>query len=91
MLEIEEREKKAIKLKDDKIRAPEEQLRVLMIRLEGGETTEQLSGSDKIKHSTAVPTKVESSSSCASSFTRKVTREEARRIVHPYIAGLYWL
>ncbi|KAK4252951.1 hypothetical protein QN277_011074 [Acacia crassicarpa] len=36
MLEIEEREKKAIKLKDDKIRALEEQLRVLMIRLEGG-------------------------------------------------------
>ncbi|XP_028794102.1 BRCA1-associated protein isoform X1 [Neltuma alba] len=56
ILEIEEREKKAVKLKDDKIRALEEQLRDLMVCLENGKTNEQLSGSDGTRDGTSVPT-----------------------------------
>ncbi|KAI4355792.1 hypothetical protein L6164_004532 [Bauhinia variegata] len=49
--DIEEREKKASKLKDDKIKELEEQLRELMLCLEAGKTTEveHLSDSNEIK------------------------------------------
>ncbi|GMQ09071.1 hypothetical protein CsSME_00052557 [Camellia sinensis var. sinensis] len=43
IVEIEEREKKTLKLKDDKIRELEEQLGNLMVCLEAGNTVEQLS------------------------------------------------
>ncbi|CAL5361577.1 unnamed protein product [Camellia sinensis] len=43
IVEIEEREKKTLKLKDDKIRELEEQLGNLMVCLEAGSTVEQLS------------------------------------------------
>ncbi|XVF86370.1 hypothetical protein PTKIN_Ptkin18bG0034400 [Pterospermum kingtungense] len=49
LLEVEEREKKALKMKDDKIQALEEQLRDLMAHLEAGKAVEQLSMSNEIK------------------------------------------
>ncbi|XWS19129.1 hypothetical protein CRYUN_Cryun32bG0105200 [Craigia yunnanensis] len=48
LLEVEEREKKALRMKDDKIQALEEQLRDLMAHLEAGKAVEQLSISNEI-------------------------------------------
>ncbi|XP_059459018.1 BRAP2 RING ZnF UBP domain-containing protein 2 [Corylus avellana] len=63
ILAIEERGKKGLKLKDDKICDLEEQLRVLMVFLEAGKTMEDLSLSNEIKDGTVLPTEIESSSS----------------------------
>ncbi|PON34697.1 BRCA1-associated [Trema orientale] len=64
--QIEDREKKALKLKDDKIRDLEEQLRDLMVYLEAGKTMEQLSMSDEIKDGTLLPKPIESPSKSVS-------------------------
>ncbi|KAJ6929800.1 BRAP2 RING ZnF UBP domain-containing protein 2-like isoform X1 [Populus alba x Populus x berolinensis] len=61
--EIEEREKMALKIKDDKIQDLEEQLRDLMMSLEAGKIVEQqLSIPDEVKDGTVLPISVESSS-----------------------------
>ncbi|KAF7843217.1 BRCA1-associated protein [Senna tora] len=75
ILEIEEREKKSIKLKDDKIMTLEEQLRNLMVCLENGETVEQLSESNEIKDGTVIPLSTESSSTSASEQGTKPTNK----------------
>ncbi|XP_024021874.1 BRCA1-associated protein [Morus notabilis] len=72
--QIEEREKRALKLKDDKIRALEEQLRDLMAYLEAGKTMEQLSMSDKIKDGTVLSIPTESSSRSGSKATNSRRR-----------------
>ncbi|KAM2305785.1 hypothetical protein ACFXTH_025306 [Malus domestica] len=59
ILESEERERKTLKLRDDKISDLEEQLGNLMMYLEAGKTVEQLSTSDEIKDGTALPVSVE--------------------------------
>ncbi|KAF5466813.1 hypothetical protein F2P56_016708 [Juglans regia] len=66
ILEIEERGKKALKLKDDKIRDSEEQLRDLMVFLEAGKTMEELSLSSEIKDGTVLPIPMEETSSSSS-------------------------
>ncbi|KAJ9189959.1 hypothetical protein P3X46_001203 [Hevea brasiliensis] len=71
ILEIEEREKKALKMKDDKIHDLEEQLRDLMVYLEAGRTMEQVSTSNEIKDGTVLPISVESSSGTNSKSARK--------------------
>ncbi|KAJ8774281.1 hypothetical protein K2173_009712 [Erythroxylum novogranatense] len=71
ILEIEERERKVLKVKDDKIRDLEEQLRDLMVYLEAGKTVEQLSISDGIKDATILPVPVESSSGSKKSNNRR--------------------
>ncbi|XP_024461472.1 BRAP2 RING ZnF UBP domain-containing protein 2 isoform X3 [Populus trichocarpa] len=60
--EIEEREKMALKIKDDKIQDLEEQLRDLMVSLEAGNTVEQLCISNELKDEAFLPILVESSS-----------------------------
>lgn len=64
-IQIKERENKALKMKDDKVRDLEEQLQHLMVRLEAGKSMEQLSISDEIKDGTvtSIPTKLSSKSS----------------------------
>ncbi|XP_021298543.1 BRCA1-associated protein isoform X2 [Herrania umbratica] len=62
LLEVEEREKKALRMKNDKIQALEEQLRDLMAHLEAGKAVEQLSISDEINDTTVLPKALESSS-----------------------------
>ncbi|KAJ6353335.1 hypothetical protein OIU76_002368 [Salix suchowensis] len=59
---IEEREKMALKMKDDKIQVLEEQLRDLMVSLEAGKTVEQPSVPNEFKDETVLPISVESSS-----------------------------
>ncbi|KAG8656210.1 hypothetical protein MANES_04G106600v8 [Manihot esculenta] len=71
ILEIEEREKKALKVKDDKIHELEEQLRDLMVYLEAGRTMEQVSISNEIKDGTVLPISVESSSGAKTKGARK--------------------
>ncbi|KDP37015.1 hypothetical protein JCGZ_06071 [Jatropha curcas] len=71
ILEIEERQKKALKVKDDKIQDLEQQLRDLMMYLEAGRTMEQVSISNEIKDGTVLPMSVESSSGISSKGTRK--------------------
>ncbi|XP_022714761.1 BRCA1-associated protein-like isoform X2 [Durio zibethinus] len=61
LLEAEEREKKALRMKDEKIQALEEQLRDLMAQLEAGQTVEQLSISNEINDSTVLPISAEHS------------------------------
>ncbi|OVA12903.1 zinc finger protein [Macleaya cordata] len=61
ILEIEEREKKALKLKDEKIEDLEEQLRDLMVYLEAEKTVEQVSTSSEIKDGMVLPISLESS------------------------------
>lgn len=65
IIQIEEREKKALKMKDDKIRDLEGQLQHLMVHLEAGKSMEQLSIFDEIKDGTvtSIPTKSSSKSS----------------------------
>lgn len=75
MLEIEEREKKALKLKDDKIHDLEEQLGDLMVHLEAGKTMEELSLSDEVKDGTVLPISIEASSSNDTKGGRKVNDE----------------
>ncbi|KAE9453583.1 hypothetical protein C3L33_14543, partial [Rhododendron williamsianum] len=55
MLEIEAREKKALKVKDNKIHELEEQLRELMVCLETGDTVEELPKVDETKDSSVLP------------------------------------
>ncbi|KAJ7962793.1 BRCA1-associated protein [Quillaja saponaria] len=62
ILEIEEREKKVLKLKDDKILDLEKQLGDLMTCLESGKTVVQLSASNETKDTTILPVSTESSS-----------------------------
>ncbi|GLU22009.1 hypothetical protein SLE2022_381120 [Rubroshorea leprosula] len=62
LLEAEEREKKTLRMKDDKIHALEEQLKDLMATLEAGNAVEHMSISDEIKDATALPVSPESSS-----------------------------
>ncbi|KAK6267710.1 hypothetical protein QUC31_011870 [Theobroma cacao] len=62
LLEVEEREKKALRMKNDKIQALDEQLRDLMAHLEAGKAVEQLSISDEINDTTVLPKALESSS-----------------------------
>ncbi|KAG5245510.1 BRCA1-associated protein [Salix suchowensis] len=52
---IEEREKMALKMKDDKIQVLEEQLRDLMVSLEAGKTVEQPSVPNEFKDETVLP------------------------------------
>ncbi|XP_011011849.1 PREDICTED: BRCA1-associated protein-like [Populus euphratica] len=59
--EIEEREKMALKIKDDKIQDLEEQLRDLMVSLEAGNMVEQLCISNELKDEAFLPILVESS------------------------------
>ncbi|KAH9715547.1 BRAP2 RING ZnF UBP domain-containing protein 2 [Citrus sinensis] len=61
--EIEEREKMALRAKDDKIQDSEAQLRDLMAYLEAEKTLQQLSISNEIKDGTVLPMSVESSTS----------------------------
>ncbi|KAF3947181.1 hypothetical protein ACB098_05G074800 [Castanea mollissima] len=75
ILEIEEREKKVLKLKDDKIHDLEEQLRDLMVHLEAGQTMEELSLSDEVKDGTVLPIAIESSSSNESKGARNVNNK----------------
>ncbi|KAJ0007690.1 hypothetical protein Pint_30256 [Pistacia integerrima] len=63
IVEVEEREKKALRVKDDRVRELEEQLAQLMADLEAEKTLEQLSISNEIKDGTALPVSVESSTS----------------------------
>lgn len=72
ILEIEEREKKVLKLKDDKIHDLEEQLRDLMVHLEAGQSMEELSLSDQVMDGTVLPIAIESSSSNESKGARNV-------------------
>lgn len=60
MLEIEAREKKALKVKDNKIHELEEQLRELMVCLETGDTVEELPKVDETKDSSVLPVLEES-------------------------------
>ncbi|XP_058111388.1 BRAP2 RING ZnF UBP domain-containing protein 2 isoform X2 [Magnolia sinica] len=77
ILEIEERERMAVRLRDEKILDLEEQLRDLMVYIEGQKTLEQLPNSDEIKEGTILPIPVESSSSRNSS--KRATRTNRRR------------
>ncbi|XP_077216737.1 zinc finger (C3HC4-type RING finger) family protein [Tasmannia lanceolata] len=61
ILEIEEREQRAVRLGDEKIRDLEEQLRDLMVYIEGKKTLEELPNSNEIKEGTVLPVPVESS------------------------------
>ncbi|OMO77509.1 Zinc finger, UBP-type [Corchorus olitorius] len=54
LLEVEEREKKSLRMKDDKIQALQEQLSDLMAHLEAGEAVERLSISNKTNDSTVL-------------------------------------
>ncbi|WCJ40438.1 zinc finger (C3HC4-type RING finger) family protein [Euphorbia peplus] len=71
--EFEERERKALKAKDDKIRDLEEQLRDLMVYLEAGRTMEQVPVSNEIKDGTVLPISIDSSSGNNSKGGRKAT------------------
>ncbi|KAF5739052.1 BRCA1-associated protein [Tripterygium wilfordii] len=74
ILEIEEREKRTLKMKDEKIALLEEQLRDLMLHLEAGKTMEQMSISDEIKDGTTVlPISKESSSVTGDKGSKKVS------------------
>ncbi|CAL5373327.1 unnamed protein product [Camellia sinensis] len=70
MVEIEAREKKALRLKDNKIQQLEEQLRDLMEHLETGNTEEQLPESNEINDSSTLRTQVEYSSSSSTEGPR---------------------
>ncbi|XWS11732.1 hypothetical protein CRYUN_Cryun37aG0025200 [Craigia yunnanensis] len=59
--EVEEREKRALKMKDDKIQALEEQLRDLMTHLESGKAVGRLSKSNEINDSAVLPISLEPS------------------------------
>lgn len=61
--EVEARERKASKLKDDKISTLEEQLRNLMLCLETGNAVEQLPISNEAKDGTVLPVSINSSQS----------------------------
>ncbi|XP_050233628.1 BRAP2 RING ZnF UBP domain-containing protein 2 [Mercurialis annua] len=71
VLEIEEREKKVLKGKDDKIQDLEEQLRDLMVHLEAGKPAEQVSVSNEIKEGDVLPISIETSSKTNSQRSKK--------------------
>ncbi|KAG6767117.1 hypothetical protein POTOM_028296 [Populus tomentosa] len=75
ILEIEEREKMALKIKDDKIQDLEEQLRDLMVSLEAGNTVEQLCISNELKDEAFLPILVESSSGKSSKGGKKANNQ----------------
>ncbi|KAF3450932.1 hypothetical protein FNV43_RR07021 [Rhamnella rubrinervis] len=79
IIEIEEREKKALKLKDDKVKDLEEQLRDLMVYLEPGKTMEQLSISDEIKDGTVLPIAMESSYGNGSKGSSKANNKRSSK------------
>lgn len=54
--------RKALNLRDDKIRELEEQLRDLMVSSEAGKTVEQLPTANEIKDGTVLPIPISSSS-----------------------------
>ncbi|GAV70916.1 zf-UBP domain-containing protein/BRAP2 domain-containing protein/zf-RING_2 domain-containing protein [Cephalotus follicularis] len=72
ILEIEEREKKAVRLKDDKIEGLEQQIQGLMLYLEAGKTVEQSLISNNIKDGTVLPISMDSSSSNEPKAGKKV-------------------
>ncbi|XP_011082084.1 BRCA1-associated protein [Sesamum indicum] len=74
--EIEEREKKLLKLKDEKIEELEEQLRVMMASLETGSAEQP---SNKLKDSTILPLVAESSSENGSRGSTKTTNRRKNR------------
>ncbi|KAJ4851528.1 BRAP2 RING ZnF UBP domain-containing protein 2 [Turnera subulata] len=78
ILEIEEREKKALRVKDDKIKDLEEQLRDLMVCLEAGNAMEQMSISDEIKDGAVVSLPVESSSGSIPRGNKKSNNRKKR-------------
>lgn len=69
--EIEEREEKAVRLKDEKIRDLEEQLKDLMLHLEAGQAVEQLSISDEVDDGAVLKLGGESSTRAIKSKNRK--------------------
>ncbi|KAG6768232.1 hypothetical protein POTOM_027129 [Populus tomentosa] len=75
ILEIEEREKMALKIKDDKIQDLEEQLRDLMVSLEAGNTVEHLCISNELKDEAFLPILVESSSGKSSKGGKKANNQ----------------
>ncbi|TKY48037.1 BRCA1-associated protein-like 2 [Spatholobus suberectus] len=70
VLDIEEREKKAMRMMDDRVEDLEKQLRDLMVCLEGGKPGEQLPVSDEIKKGTVFDKSKESSSTSGSELGR---------------------
>ncbi|KAF8393105.1 hypothetical protein HHK36_021346 [Tetracentron sinense] len=70
-------EQKALRLKDEKVRDLEEQLRDLMVYIEAEKTVEQLQTSNEIKDGTVLPIPIESSS--RNSAKRSTTRSNNRR------------
>lgn len=74
--ELEEREERALRLKDDKIRDIEEQLKDLMLHLEAGQAVEQLSTSDEIKDGTVLKIGGESSISNGTRSSKSNNRKK---------------
>ncbi|KAJ6991702.1 hypothetical protein NC653_019769 [Populus alba x Populus x berolinensis] len=72
---VSEREKMALKIKDDKIQDLEEQLRDLMVSLEAGNTVEQLCISNELKDEAFLPILVESSSGKSSKGGKKANNQ----------------
>ncbi|XP_031284964.1 BRAP2 RING ZnF UBP domain-containing protein 2 [Pistacia vera] len=79
IVEVEEREKKALRVKDDRVRELEEQLAQLMADLEAEKTLEQLSISNEIKDGTALPISVDSSTSNGAKVGKGKKSESERR------------
>ncbi|MCL7025871.1 hypothetical protein MKW94_004139 [Papaver nudicaule] len=75
ILEIEERERKALKKRDEKIEKLEEQLRGLMVYIEAENTEEQVSTSSEIKDSMVMPISVEA----ANTNTKNASRSSNRK------------
>lgn len=74
--ELEEREQRGLRLKDDKIRELEEQLKDLMLHLEAGQAMEQLSISDEIKDGTVLKIGGESSISNGTRLSKSNNRKK---------------
>lgn len=74
--ELEEREQRGLRLKDDKIRELEEQLKDLMLHLEAGQAMEQLSISDEIKEGTVLKIGGESSISNGTRLSKSNNRKK---------------
>ncbi|KAL2936631.1 BRCA1-associated protein [Bienertia sinuspersici] len=72
--EIKEREEKAVRMKDDKIRELEEQLKDLMLDLEAGQAVEQLSLSDEVKDGSVLKIGGESSTTKGSKSKNRKKR-----------------
>ncbi|KNA15773.1 hypothetical protein SOVF_095110 isoform C [Spinacia oleracea] len=72
--EIEGREEKAVRLKDDKIRVLEEQLKDLMLHLEAGQAVEQLSVADEVDDGAVLKLGGESSTTKATNSKNRKKR-----------------